>query len=408
LFFRTSDEGVSSLDVFFATFFFGTLFLWFFTKIFIQRKRIVYSVADFFLLIFPLLTIGTLVLSLLNQITLLNSLREYVMFNLLLFYFPIRENFTDKKNIINLGISFSLSVLATDMMQFYDYYTEFSKGIRYAYQIMTGERINQTVFTFAILAGTLFFLYPQKIISRIWLLFIVSLTSIALVTTSSRTFWILTLFGFVLFLFFLPMKQKILLSVTSSFMILIFVLTVTLFFQDKAEIVYKAVSTRFTSSTQGKKDISVAQRLVEYEAVYKKIFENPLGGNGYAKKFTFYSKIDKMTLHSIYTHNGYLFFIYRYGIPLAFIYFFILFYHFVKSIYLSIKIKDDFYKFIAIAGFLGLYVLVISSMTSAQFINRDGIFILAISYALSERASKYFKENELNPLSSISAVEKVG
>lgn len=406
LFFRTSDEGVSGLDIFFAVYFFGSLLTWFFVKVFIQKKQIVFNIADFLLLIFPVLSIGTLILSLMNSITVLNALREFVLFNFLLFYFPFRDNLIDQKRIISLGLSFSIAVLFIDLAQFYDYYNEFSKGIRYAYQIITGERINQTIFTFSILVGALFFLYSQKIWSRLWILLIIGLTSLSLITTSSRTFWILTLFGLFLFLIFLPIKQKLLLSITSFVAFLLIFISVNIFFQDKAEVVFKAVTLRFTSSTQGKKDISVLQRLVEYQAVYKKISENPLGGNGFAKKFSFYSKIDTYTLHSYYTHNGYLFFIYRYGIPLALIYFFILFYYFTKSIYASIKIKNVFFKFVAISGFLGLYVLMISSMTSAQFINRDGIFVLALSYALSERAFNYFKEKELKQLSIKSEEQK--
>jgi len=398
LFFRTGDEGISALDIIFGAYFFGSLAIWFFWKVFVKKEKIIRNIADFFIILFPILSIGTMILSLINEVSFLNIIREYILFSFLLYYFPIRENLQSKDAIIKLAITFSISVIVNDIAQFYDYYHEFTRGVRYAYQIMTGQRINQTIFTFSILAGILALLYPQKLLSKVWLIFVVGITAMSLITTSSRTFWIIVLLGILIYLVVLPKKQKINLMISTFLSTMLIGIVIILFFQDKAQIVFKAIQIRLESTTEGKKDISVTNRFVEYDAVINKIKENPLGGNGFSKQFVYYNSILQYSLHSIYTHNGYLFFTYRYGIPLALIYFFPIFYLFGKSIFLYIRIHDLFYKFVVLGGFTGLILLIISSVTSAQFMNRDGIFVLAISFALVEVADYYRDEQNENKL----------
>lgn len=395
IFFRTSETGVSLLDVFFAVYFFGSLIIWFFWKIFLSKTPLILNTADFFLILFFLLAIGSMVLSVVNGVQFLDVVREYILLSFVLYYFPFRENLRDKKILITFGILFSFAMFLNDFGQFYDYYREIQSGIRYAYQIITGTKTNQTIYTFTILTGILFFLYPQRKISRIWLILLIGLTALALITTASRTFWVIVLFSILIFLFIIPWKHKALLLISSIFATILIILSINLYFGDKTEIVYKAIELRLSSSTQGTKDISLEERLQEYRQVIRKIKENPIAGNGFSKKFTFYSLINEISVHPKYIHNSFLYFTYRLGIPLAFMYFYVFFYFLGKSLKLIIQTKDLLYQFIVISGFIGLFILLFSSLTSAQFMDRDGIFVMAISYALIETTFSFNKKENI-------------
>lgn len=405
IYFRGSgSEGVSAMDLFFAVYFFGSLLIWFFWTLFIQKKKIFRNTADFLLFAFFIFAIGTIALSVANGTQLLDALREYVVMFLILYYFPFRENFEDKKDLIYLAFNLSFSVLINDLGQFYDYYKGLQKGLQYAYQIVTAVRINQTIFTFTIISGILFFLYPQKTISRIWILLVVSITSIALITTFSRFFWVLVIISIFILFFIVPLKQKILLSISVVSISIAILFSFNFYFKEKAKIAMKVVENRLESSKQGTKDVSLQVRLVEYNSLYRKIQENPLGGNGFFKKFTFYNIIDQVTARTITVHNGYLYLFYRLGIPLTITFLFVYFYFAFKALKVLFKLKKDelFYKFVAITGFIGLFILITADMASSQFIYRDGTFVAALSFAFIEITYKKLNEINENKLKLIS------
>jgi hypothetical protein len=70
--------------------------------------------------------------------------------------------------------------------------------------------------------------------------------------------------------------------------------------------------------------------------------------------------------------------------------FFFLF--FDKSRKLFTSIKDDFYKLIALGSLCSLILLLISDFSTTQFLQRDGVFIIAVSYAFIGIISRKEKE----------------
>jgi hypothetical protein len=82
-------------------------------------------------------------------------------------------------------------------------------------------------------------------------------------------------------------------------------------------------------------------------------------------------------------------------------YLYVLFYYFGKSIKTWYLNDDLFYKFIAISGFTGLLVLILSSLTSSQFFLRDGTMITAYSLLLIEFAYQNRTKEHFTKLDSI-------
>ncbi len=400
IYLRSGGEGVEALDLVFAGFYYGSLYFWIFWSIFVSKKNIFRNAADFFLIIFFFFGLFLAFNSYLNGVHLVDSLREFVLISFVLYYFPIRENFAEKKHLIFFSIIFSIAIFLNSLGQMYDYYKGISSGLQYAYQLLSSTkiRINQTLFSFVILSSSLFMLIKQKMITRIWLVILIISSTIALVTTFSRTFWLITLVIFGIYLLVLPLKYKIRL-VLSGLIVLgsIFVVS-QLFFKERADVAIQVIENRFLSTSKGAKDLSLIARLNEYETVISKIKEYPIQGNGFFKQFRFYDVLEQETSTTTTIHNGYLFLFYRVGLPMGSIFIFCVFYFFVKSLKNIYLIDDLFYKFLSISSMTGLIVMIISGFTSSQFLYRDGTFLFAVSFALVEITYKHLLDIRNNNL----------
>jgi len=196
--------------------------------------------------------------------------REAVILSLILFYFPIREHITDKKDIIILLICFAIAAFATSLGQFNEYYTGISKGLKYAYQIGKSVRVNQSLFTAASIFGLTFLFYARKFSGNILLIIFSVITILALITSFSRTFWFILALQVVLLFFYIPKVKRKKLLVYFILIPSILLLSIGIIFKDNTRIALKVMELRLTSSSKGLGDISIQSRLSEYESVLNK------------------------------------------------------------------------------------------------------------------------------------------
>jgi len=392
LFFINSEKGISAVDVIIAVFYNGILFVWLFWQLAVKRKKLVDNYADLSIFLFFIFVLLNLIISLLNDVSFLDWLREFTLLSMILYYFPIREYFTEKKHILTLLILFLLSTLCIVFLQYYSYYQVTLKGLEYAWQLIHSKRINLALFSILISYGTIFLLYQKKLLNKILLILIVILSSGALISTFARTFWVAALVLLFIVFVYVPISQKLRMTRYSLILIVVIFSMITLIFKGNAEIVFSAITQRFTSSTKGTKDISVRARLDEYKVIYKKIQQYPLGGSGMGKEFSFHEPILKYEKRTDFIHNGYLFFSYRLGIPVFLLFLYSFIYFIIKAENYSRLLKDDFYKLIALGSLCSLVLLLVSDFSTTQFLQRDGVFILAVSYALIGIISRKEKE----------------
>ncbi|TAL68457.1 MAG: O-antigen ligase domain-containing protein [Bacteroidetes bacterium] len=396
IFFRKGEEGVSTFDLITGILYIGTLYPWLFWQIAVKRKKLIENIGDWFIIAFFILLIGNSLIAVAHGVTFLDWSREYLMTTLILFYFPFKYYFNDEKHLKRLLVLLAIVCILTDFQQFYDYYTIGMTNVVYAYEVLVSARIDQNLYTASTAFGILFALYEKKFSLRILYLIFTVINGFALISSFSRTFWIILLIEIVLFLFIIPMKQKIKLIYYLSFFSLALIITVMIAFKGNTLIILKAYEYRLTSSTQGRKDPSIQARLAEYQVVLKRISEYPLGGNGFFKEFSFFNPIKKSTSHTITTHNGFFYLFYRIGIPLSLFFIFFLLFFTIKSFLLFFKIKENFYKVLSLGSFCGLIVMIVSDFSSTQFNVRDGVFVLAFTFAFTTIAEKKFFENKKN------------
>jgi len=384
IFFYSRGEEITTVEIVLALEYLGTLIIWLLWHILIKREKLIYNIADFFVLFFAFFILINSIIAILNDVEILYWGREAANLILVLLYFPIRKYFSEKKELIKLLFIYLIVVIITAFLHFWNYYQAISEAnLVYAYELVRGMRINQTLFTSASIFGFIFALYQRKWLRSILLAIFTVIVIGGLITSFSRTFWVYLAFALVVSVFYLKRHQRIRLLIYTAFVSVIFLFSMFYLFQDKAEIVIKLIENRFMSTTKGTKDVSVQARFVEYDAVYREIEKYPLGGSGLAKKFTFYNFLEQRSTHTSFIHNGYLFIAMKLGIPLAIICFLPFLIYLIKSESLARNIDDEFYRLLALGSFLSILLLIISNLTAAQIIQRETTFVTIFSFAFT-------------------------
>lgn len=389
-FLTTSAEGLSVADVVLGVVYLGGLIWWFYYILFIKKDKIVQNTADWLIIFFYIAAFGSVIIAYLNDVDFIDAFKEYANFSITLLYFPIRYYFNTKDDLKKLLIVFAASIFIVELIHFYRYYVAATTNLVYAYQLARTVKTNQALFTAAAISGVVFFFYTKGLLSRIMLGIYAGLSTAALITTFSRAFWIVLLLQITILFFILPLRKKIELGILSVTLSAIVLLLAFLFMKENTKLLLGVVEARFVSAGRGTQDISVQARFAEYEAAFVKMKENPLGGNGFFKSFSYLDPLTGFTLTAPRIHNGYLYLIYRVGFPLTIAYLAFFLFYFIKSIKYMILVQDRFHKAAAIAAFMFLLLITITNFVTPVLSFRDGIFVIILSVVFIGAAEKFY------------------
>lgn len=381
VFFHSQDEGVGSLDVALGMLYIGSIVVWFVWKGLILRQKIILNWGDWAILTFFTLLLFNFFIAVFNDVEPMNWLREYLLISILLLYFPVRDSLKDENDVNSFLILFGLIVVITGSYQVLEYYRKVTTNLVYAYELKSSITINQTLYTAASIFGFILAFSQKSKIKEMAVIALTSLYVVFLVSTFSRTFWLVLAGAIFLMFFLLPYNKKLLFLTYLGAISSVLIIATFLFMRDKADIALSVAFSRFESTSEGRKDPSLIARFKEWEQVEYHIKQNPLGGNGLAKTFTFYFPINNRSRHTIIIHNGYLWLAYRTGIPLTLLFMFFLGFYTVKSAKLIKHSQNSTQRALLIASLAVLLSLYIVNLTSAQYFYRDGIFVTSLSIA---------------------------
>jgi O-antigen ligase len=382
LYFKETSEGISVIDYATAVLYSGSLIAWIVWMKLVNRVKIADSSADWLLIFFFVAFIFNFIVAAANGNDLLGCLREALKGIIMLYFIPIKYYFKDRNDLKRLLIIFAISIIISALWQFYDYYKTLKVDAVYLYQLATSVRQNQAVFSAATVFGFSFLIYYRKIKNQIFLFILTSLAFAGLFTSFSRSFWLVIALNILILFLFVPVRKKIKILSYSAIALSLLVIVMFNILGDKSKYMVQIVENRIGSSFQGKKDISVDMRLTEYRSVYRRINENPLGGNGMGSKIKFYHSGNKATTITHNIHNSYLYTAQRYGIPMAICFFSAMILYLFKSFKLALKIKDQFDKMLILAAFNTMLMLLITSFVTAIHYYRDGMVTTAVTIAV--------------------------
>lgn len=394
LLFIQYDEAFNVMDVLVGGFDLISLILWFIYRLGFKRKKIISNVGDFFLFFLLVILIFNGGIAVLNEIDPFLWLREYANFFLILYFFPIKHYFNDKKGIQQLIYLIGISIFLNSLWSFYSYYKAFtSDDVLYAYQLSRGLRYNQTLFTFGSIMGFVLAFSQKNIKKQFIYLVFTTLYVGALFISFSRTFWVVVFLAYVGLFFFISKKQRIIFILYALVTTVVFTSLIFLFAKENAKAYIGVLEKRVESMGQGKSDDSFKSRIQEYQDAWLYTEMYLLGGNGFAAKFWYYDPTAQFSMYKSNIHNGYLGFLFRWGIPVTIVFFISFFYYFVRSAE-KIKSEDLTIRLVSLIGFSNALMLLIVNITSAQFLYRDGIFVTAYTLAFAAIAEKLYNEKK--------------
>lgn len=354
------------------------IIVWFINHLLIRRERIVRNPGDFIYILFIFFLSFNVIIGIINEADMLNWLREYFVYFMYLLYFPARYYIKTKKQLDIFLILVAYSLIFVSLSQLYFYKMAMSNAL-YMYQVMFSLRDNITFLTFGIIFGIVFFFKEKGKFLKVYYLLTGLLCTITIITTFARTMWIIGLFLFVLSFFIFNRRQKFQYIIAILGSIILLYIIGSFVFKANVNTYFSLINKKFSSSTKGVTDPSVLTRIYEYKAVFDKIEENPLAGNGIAKDFVYYDLLQKATSRKAFTHNSYFLLAYTAGIPTTIVFIcFLIYYSYVscKRIYKYRFSDQRFYYYLGLVGYL---VGIISSFASGMFMNKETALMMIIS-----------------------------
>lgn len=378
-----------------VAFYIGGLWIWLLGMVVVQRRRIARHIGDTTLLVAVAASSANIILALVNaDATPLSWLREWLLFFMPLYYFPLREHLTERKHIATffaLTAGVFVFIGASNLWQ----YVKAASNVLYAYQIWTSRKMMNThIFMCAVILCSMGALYASRLRARLGMLFLTLFYAVVVVVSFSRGFWISGMVGIVGTLWLLDKRKLLTFGAYALAGAFVFTLAVQIIFPDKATFVLKVIQSRFASSAAGVQDLSLLSRLYETKAVVATALEHPIGGIGLGAFFVFYEPIDQYYMRASFVHNGYLFVWLKLGIP-----FFVAFYgawaYMMRRAYrlASLRGAPAIARILSAGAFGGLLGLTLLNITSAIPEGRDGFYCLSILFASIGFAERLAEEN---------------
>jgi O-antigen ligase len=392
--FRDKSDDVTALEMLLVAFYLGTLGVWFAVQWFITRKQLIHNSADRAMALFGALLPLNLIVALLNDITVVEWLRTTLLLIFVMYYFPLREHLTTDRHIYWFVGSFAVSCLILGLFTV-ESYTKAATNAVYAYQLVASRvRNNEIVSVCASAFSAVAFLMIRRPLYRFVFLGATAFFIGVLVGSFSRGFWLGFLVGFGLLIWHLRPQERRMLVVSFGVSGVVLVITLFTMFGKAGELALRVIGTRFTSSGIGKKDLSLQSRINESVVVVDQILAHPLTGTGAGSRYHFFEPILRYTIDVTFIHNGYLFMLHKYGIPMTLLWYYAIGWYLWQAWKHLSRVQTPLYRLLLFGSFATLCASVIVNNTSAQYECRDGNFIVAFMLAFIGISLRHWQHHE--------------
>lgn len=394
LWLNLSDKGINPIDVIVIIILLFGLAIWFFNRLFISKKSFINNIADWLILFFSLMMLVFMTNGVLFGDSDFNgSLGSLVKTYVILLYFPLKEEFNSKEKIKlltkHLLISLSLFFVFWGLINYYKLVTATN-----IYQVTRFNRTNQETFVAGIVFGTLFFLSEKKANSKIAFGILVITSGIALILTLSRVYWLTTILGLVFMFFFFETRKKINLSILFLSLFSALLIGINLISPGLTDYLIDFLVSRFERGLNPLQDDSFLARFDEWDKWWLEFKIYAFGGVGLNTNFSYYSTIlSQDNWVSSFIHNGYLHLTYKAGIPMAIIYFFVLFYYMFKAYFKILKQKNNLAKNLFLGSGICLSIFLIVNLITSTWESRPGAVYLAFMLAFINIAQSIEKND---------------
>ncbi len=376
------DTEITLLEYALVAFYIGGLWIWFFAMVFIKRERIVRNIGDRVLLIAIAAASVTIVLALANdESSPLNWLREYLLFSMMLYYFPWREHLTERKHILTFFALTAGVFIGIGVMNLWQY-VKAASNVLYAYQVWTSRKmLNTHIFLCATIFCSMGAFFATNRRARLGMLTLTAFYTLVVLVSFARGFWISGILGILTTLWILDKRKVAIFALYGIVGAVLFVIVVQVMFPERAALIFNVIYARLASSTEGTKDLSVLSRVFETKVILEYMSRYTLGGTGLGATIVIYDPLNHFFSRVSFIHNGYLFIWMKLGLPFFLAFYMVWAYMLSKAYILAKTIQSPLYRILAAGAFGSLVAFTLVNITSAIPETRDGFYCLSILYA---------------------------
>jgi O-Antigen ligase len=375
------EDEITLKEYLLVAYLFGGLAVWFVGMLLVKRRRIVRHTGDRLLLVALSLSAFNCVIAVLNDVPVLMWFREWLIFMMVLYYFPWREHLTERRHIttflvVNAGVFVVIG--AANVYQ----YVKAASNVLYAYQIWASRKtLNTTIFLSTTILSLLGAFYARARNVRLSMLLLAAFYAVIVVVSFSRGFWISTIVGVLVTLWLFDKRKVALFVLYGTVGLILFVGAVQIVFPDKATFVIKILQMRLGSSADGAKDVSLLARIYETRAVWEHLLQYPFGGVGLGTSFRIYDPMDEVQVTVKFIHNGYLFIWYKLGLPFFVLFYALWFYTMHRAYNVGSRSRVPLARILAMGTFGCFAAYLLLNITSSVPETRDGFYCLPMCLA---------------------------
>jgi hypothetical protein len=392
--------GIGSGEIGFAVVVLGGLILWFIKELLFYRRPIIRSGFDLLLLGFYCVSTETaLVAMYIHGGNLLGFLKEWAIIVEMLFYFPLRKNMRNRKEVIIVLMLYVALAFGNGLFNLATYRSRLLNAV-YMYELEASRTSGNTPTSVGLLIlSATAFAYMRR-----WKASAISLggTAVALlfvVIGFSRGPIIGGVFGIVILTVAAPLRSGKRVSAAFLGSILLGGVLIYMLFPSLSQSFVQSLAHRMATVSSARSDLSLRSRISESESLLLHyVPESPMLGYGYGFSFTFYDPIRQQTSHTPFIHNGYIWPFFKFGIPVTVLFFFVLVYPYLR---LGVRKprQDQAFEHALMVGTLGyMGAAMLTNITSSQFEDYPAIFNLVVCWALLEYVNRKAEPERIEPL----------
>lgn len=403
-FLTDTGKGLNARELAMGAFYSGTILIWMVWSIGRTDRRLVRSWLDFLVLLYVVLMLGNIIIATINEIPLLHWVSDYAVTVLILYYFPIREYFTEERDLKQLLVLAGISAIFMAAYTLNHYRQRMlSTGLVYAFQLLASRSVTLApIHLLAILFSTVGMFFAKRF-TQVLLGLVIVANAIALFISFGRTLWVLFFVCLGIAMFFLTFRQNVKIVATIVVSATLVVTGAYAWNPRLADIATSLVKRRFASSTQlSGGDYSFETRLIEAERALRLVKDQPLGGNGLRATFMTYDPTVQENDVSAFVHIGYIGLAMRLGIPMLLLMLAILLTSTVMAANAAFRLRwqgpDNVYRVMAVTILANTPVVYVNIFMSGIFDQRYGNITFAFIFACTAIVHDYVMRRPRNTL----------
>lgn len=389
----STPDSIGFGELVFAVLALGGLGVWFVKEMALHRRRIVETGFDLLLVSFIVIgTISSLAACVLHGGDLLQYAKEYVPIFDLLFYFPLKKVTRGREDVIAIIVLFAIVGIVNGTFGFMTYRQRLAAAV-FQWQVTASRtNINESTSLALFIMGSTLFAYSSKLWLRAASLALSGAGLVFLLVSFSRSPIVAGVLSVMIMMTLSPWRngRRVLIAMALALVVGAFV--AYLVFPQIITSIGQSLSERIISVAETASDRSFNARLVEAGTILNRYVRySPLIGVGFGTSFSFLDPLTNTTVTGTFVHNGYIWGLFKFGIPLAILLLWLMIYPIVRLMMIAPSRHEGFNRGLMAAAVGYMLCAFMVHFTSNLFTQVSTILNIVICWTLFDYVQRQVK-----------------